>query len=71
MKKNKKYLKESKIFEGKQKHLKESKTILNECWHVRAIVLNKKVNFEKNLTELKMEHPTHNFREKNLVFQLI
>ena len=34
-------------------------------------MLNKNVNFNKNETELKMENPTHCFRETNLVFQLI
>ena len=30
-------------------------------------MLNKNVNFNKNETELKMENPTHCFREANLV----
>ena len=38
----------------------------NQC-----ILLNKKVNFNKNETELKMENPTHGFGETNLVLQLI
>ena len=36
-----------------------------------CILLNKNVNFNKNETELKMENPTHSFRETNLVLQLI
>ena len=35
------------------------------------ILLNKNINFHKNETESKRENPTHSFREKNLVFQLI
>ena len=35
------------------------------------ILLNKNINFNKNDTESKMENPTHNFREKNLVLHLI
>ena len=34
-------------------------------------VLSKDINFDKNETESKMENPTHNFRERNLVLQLI
>ena len=33
--------------------------------------LNKNINFNKNETELKMENPTHCFRETNLVLQLV
>ena len=29
------------------------------------------INFDKNETELKMENPTHSFRETHLVLQLI
>ena len=36
-----------------------------------CILLNKNINFNKNGTELKMENPTHGFRETNLVFQLL
>ena len=33
------------------------------------ILLNKNINFNKNVTELKMENPTHSFRERrNLCF---
>ena len=35
------------------------------------ILLNKNVNFNKNEMESKMKNPTHNFRETNLVLQLI
>ena len=33
--------------------------------------VEKNINFQKNETELKMEHSTHNFRETNLVLQVI
>ena len=36
-----------------------------------SILLNKNINFNKNKTELKMENPTHTFRETNLVLQFI
>ena len=36
-----------------------------------CIFLNKNINFNKNETELKMENPTYNFRETNLMLQLI
>ena len=36
-----------------------------------CISLNKNINFSKNETESKMENPTHSFREKKLVLQLI
>ena len=36
-----------------------------------CILLNKYINFNKNETESKMEHPTHSFRETNLKLQLI
>ena len=32
-----------------------------------CILLNKNINFNKNEAELKMENPTHSFRETNLV----
>ena len=35
------------------------------------ILLNKNINFNQNKTESKTENPTHCFREKNLVLQLI
>ena len=34
-------------------------------------VEQKHKNFNKNETELKIENPTHSFREMNLVLQLI
>ena len=37
----------------------------------RSILLKKNINFQKNETESKMENPTHSFREKNFVLQLI
>ena len=36
-----------------------------------CFLLNKNIKFNKNETEAKMENPTHNFRETNLVLQLI
>ena len=33
--------------------------------------VEQKQNFNKNETELKIENPTHGFREMNLVLQLI
>ena len=36
-----------------------------------CFLLNKKINFNKNETESKIENPTHNFREPNLVLQLM
>ena len=36
-----------------------------------CILLNKNINFDKNQTELKMENHTHNFREMDLVLQLM
>ena len=36
-----------------------------------CVMLNKKLNINKNETELKMENSTHAFREPNLVLQLI
>ena len=33
-----------------------------------CILLNKIINFNKNKTELKMENPTHIFREINFAF---
>ena len=36
-----------------------------------CFLLNKNINFSKNKTELKMENPTHNFREINLVLQFL
>ena len=33
--------------------------------------VEQKINFSKNETELKMENPTHSFRETNLVIQPI
>ena len=38
---------------------------------IPCILLNKNVNFNKNETELKMENPTHSFRETNLMLQFI
>ena len=35
------------------------------------ILYHKNINFDKNEMELKMENPTHSFRETNLVLQLI
>ena len=35
------------------------------------ILLNKNLIFNKNVTESKMENPTHSFKETNLVLQLI
>ena len=35
------------------------------------ILLKKNINFNKNETESKTENPLHNFRESNLVLQLI
>ena len=35
-----------------------------------CILLNKNINFIKSETKSKMENPTHNFREINLVLQL-
>ena len=35
------------------------------------ILFNKNVNFNKNETELKMENPTHSFRETNLVLEFL
>ena len=37
----------------------------------RSILLNKNINFNKNKTESKMQNPTHQFKETNLVLQLI
>ena len=34
-------------------------------------LLNKNIKFNKNETELKMENPTHSFREMNHVLQLV
>ena len=34
-------------------------------------LLKSSINFDKNKTELKMENPTHSFRETKLVPQLI
>ena len=36
-----------------------------------CILLNKKINFNKNEAESKMENPTHSFKETNLVLQLM
>ena len=36
-----------------------------------CILLKKYINSNKNETELKMENPAHNFRETNIVLQLI
>ena len=36
-----------------------------------CILLNKNMSFNKNETESKMENLTHNFKEANLVLQLI
>ena len=36
-----------------------------------CILLNENINFNKNEMKSKMENPTHNFREVNLVLQLI
>ena len=36
-----------------------------------CFLLNKNINFNKNKAELKMENPTHSFREINLMLQLI
>ena len=36
-----------------------------------CILLKKNINFNKNEIESKTENPTHNFRETNLVLQLI
>ena len=36
-----------------------------------CILLNKNINCNKNQTELKIENPTHSFRETILVLQLI
>ena len=36
-----------------------------------CILLNKKINIDKNETESKMENPRHSFRETNHVLQLI
>ena len=36
-----------------------------------SILLNKNIKFNKNETELRMENPTYNFRETNLVLQLM
>ena len=46
--------------------LKGIMTFLSPC-----IMLNKNINFNKNEMESKMENPTHNFREANLVLQHI
>ena len=35
-------------------------------WKSQCILLNNEINFIKNGTELKMENPTHLFREKNI-----
>ena len=35
------------------------------------ILLNKNINFNKTVTELKMENPAHSLREMNLALQLI
>ena len=35
-----------------------------------CILLNSKINFNKNETESKIENPTHSFRETNIVLQL-
>ena len=37
----------------------------------QCILLNININFKKNETESKIEHPTHSFRETNLVLQSI
>ena len=37
----------------------------------RSILLNKNINFNKKKTESKMQNPTHQFKETNLVLQLI
>ena len=31
----------------------------------QCILLNENINFNKNITESKMENPTHSFRERN------
>ena len=36
-----------------------------------GVLLNKNIDFNKNQTKSIMENPTHGFREKNLVLQLI
>ena len=36
-----------------------------------CILLNKNMNFDKNEMELKMENPTHSFRETNRVLHLM
>ena len=36
-----------------------------------CILLNKNINFDKNETKSKMENPTNDFRETNLVLQFI
>ena len=36
-----------------------------------CILLKKNVNINKNKTELKIENPTHSFRETNVVLHLI
>ena len=36
-----------------------------------CLLLNKNINFNKNEMQSKMENPTHNFRETNLVLQRI
>ena len=36
-----------------------------------CFLLNENTNFNKNMTESKMENPTHSFRDKNFVLQLI
>ena len=36
-----------------------------------CFLLNKNINFNKNETESKIENPTHNFKETNLVLQFI
>ena len=36
-----------------------------------VLIMNKKVNFNKNETESKMENLTHLFRKTNLVLQLM
>ena len=50
------------IFEGNYDALKS----ISSC-----MLLNKNKNFNKNETELKMENPTHSFREMNFVLHSI
>ena len=54
-------------FERNYDVLKEIMTFWNQTVHV--FLLNRKLNFDKNETEFKMENPTHAFKDTNLVLQ--